>query len=436
VNLGSGPVTITPTTSIIDGVPAITLTQGMGLRIVSDGMNYQISDLRNPIVHGDPIWDTDPAVVKWIDDFMFGGAAGSASSLVTREVFGELGWDCVLGSSDTATKLNGTPPNMGVYQLNGAGLAANNGISLAWPGSGTSTAIQNIALPLLDYPGWEMNFVFKFTTNRLAGSASSFPIAHRSFYMGLCPPRGSGLYDPTASGARPPFFVGLRFDTSASGAGISDTTFHFETVANPDNTTVGRNNAQGTTFDTTITPSEDVWYRFSIKCTAAGAVVMTLAGNGVTTQSHTFSGISKLSCAGNVSTETFTLVRNNGLGEMSQTGNASATTSNFCWAAGSKVTITGAANGVFNSSWVLTPTGGGTIWTWPLAGASLTESNSGATITGYPGLVPFVNFWTDDGASGFTTMVFCWDYFSMIWNLGISNVGTIPDQTRSRYSGT
>jgi hypothetical protein len=39
-NLGAGTVTITPTTSTIDGASTITLTTNQGVQIVSDGVNY------------------------------------------------------------------------------------------------------------------------------------------------------------------------------------------------------------------------------------------------------------------------------------------------------------------------------------------------------------------------------------------------------------
>lgn len=43
VNIGAGTVTITPTTSTINGAASIALLTGRGCRIVSDGTNYQIS---------------------------------------------------------------------------------------------------------------------------------------------------------------------------------------------------------------------------------------------------------------------------------------------------------------------------------------------------------------------------------------------------------
>jgi hypothetical protein len=42
-NLGAGAVTITPTTSTIDGASTLVLTTGQSVRIVSDGTNYQLT---------------------------------------------------------------------------------------------------------------------------------------------------------------------------------------------------------------------------------------------------------------------------------------------------------------------------------------------------------------------------------------------------------
>lgn len=47
---GAGTVTITPTTSTINGASSLTVPSGRGLRIVSDGTNYQISD--KPLIAG------------------------------------------------------------------------------------------------------------------------------------------------------------------------------------------------------------------------------------------------------------------------------------------------------------------------------------------------------------------------------------------------
>lgn len=49
-NIGAGSVTITPTTSTINGAASLVIPQGRGCRITSDGANYQISN--KPLVAG------------------------------------------------------------------------------------------------------------------------------------------------------------------------------------------------------------------------------------------------------------------------------------------------------------------------------------------------------------------------------------------------
>jgi len=48
-NVGTATVTITPTTSTIDGASTLTLPAGYGVKVLSDGTNYQLAGSVNPI---------------------------------------------------------------------------------------------------------------------------------------------------------------------------------------------------------------------------------------------------------------------------------------------------------------------------------------------------------------------------------------------------
>ena len=68
VNLNAGPVTITPTTSTINGASSVVLQQGQGIRIVSDGTNYQLT--RTPAMRG-------PSASVNDEIALYSGTAGS-----------------------------------------------------------------------------------------------------------------------------------------------------------------------------------------------------------------------------------------------------------------------------------------------------------------------------------------------------------------------
>jgi hypothetical protein len=227
---------------------------------------------------------------------------------------------------------------------------------------------------------------------------------------------------------RPPFFYGLRFDTDTTAPAIGDSTFHFEVVANPVFGST-RNNTQGSTANTSIVPLEDVWYQFRMEMSAAGQIVMTLTGGGATFTS-TFNNVPTLS-SNSTNSQSITLVRNNGLGQISYAGQATAGTSNFVWGTGSIITISGEIskpfyNGTFT---ILYPQGNSTGAFFALAGASDLTPSSGVTITGYPVVMPYAG-WGNDTQATPTTMSLAIDFFSMVWNGGIAGIPQNPNNSR------
>ena len=83
----AGIVTITPSTSTIDGASTLVLNPGRAARIVSDGTNYQVSlsggkqtlPTRQVFTSGSGTYTT-PANVLWIEVALVGGGGGGAGS--------------------------------------------------------------------------------------------------------------------------------------------------------------------------------------------------------------------------------------------------------------------------------------------------------------------------------------------------------------------
>lgn len=84
-NKGAGAVTITPTTSTIDGSASIILNRGNDIVIVSDGTNYQVHSLQRATfsrlsVHTANGSFTVPAGTYWIKGKIWAGGGGSGGN--------------------------------------------------------------------------------------------------------------------------------------------------------------------------------------------------------------------------------------------------------------------------------------------------------------------------------------------------------------------
>jgi hypothetical protein len=431
-NNGSALLTVDPNGLNLDYTAnSIVLGPNQGIAIYSDGTNYFTNrGLGDGLIHGTTPSEIDPSYSFWRDDFLFGTAAQSA---VGASTFGELRWDSTLGSGATILRGQGTYPNVGI-EIISSGSTASTASAIFLPFAGDQGAHafnQAAALPLLDYPGWKMIWVFGWPSSRTTATASNFPLTKKQFYCGLstvCNYTSAEVWEPNNDvNARPPYFIGLRFDTDTTSPAISDSTFHFETVGNFNfgNT---RNNTQGTAVDTGITPTEYTYYRFEMLCTAAGQIQMTLTGAGSTFTS-TLSP-SKVSTTGGVGSFSLTLTRGNGLGELNQASNATSGNNNFTMAVGSRVALSGATNSFYDGTVTLlfSPSVTGT-YTFSLPGAPNTESSSPAVLTYYPGLVPYLGFGNDTQATPASVQLGV-DFFSLVLSQGLAGVGQTPNNSR------
>lgn len=367
--------------------------------------NVTIDGGGDGLIHGDSIWEIDPACIYYRDDF---------NHLDTTTLaIGDFGWATDISVSTIGYFQHATPHLGCVGLVNGSSAGCS---TIYWPVQGTNTP-WGAAMPLLDYPPWKMIFVFSFDqagnfTTSLPSNA--FSMTKKSFYMGCQMNLGS----PTNT--RPTVYFGLRYDTDTTSPSIGDTTFWFEGVANsPSNSRV---NTQGTTYNTGVTPANGNWYRFEMLCTVAGEVQFTLVDetNDVTV------------------TKTLTIPQFSQTLSDSQTsgtlGLFSVTASNYQYTPyGGKVTLSGMTHiAGLNGVQTLLVTSGPNI----LGSTSLsTVANGSETghVTGNFGCIPFVTFGNDTEASPVANVTMNWDFFSFAWNPGVGGGTATPNPLKSRY---
>jgi hypothetical protein len=382
------------------------------------------TDVDDGLIHGDAIWEIDPAYLLVRDDFNGGNT--------TTGTIGELGWSLFSSSGGVVLSVRGGGPlpAAGIFKIaNGATANGFNNVNLANSvGGGTSGG--DAFWPLFDYPvGWKAIFIFSFSTGDAGGIEGPF-FVQNSTYIGL-----ASTYKPeTANGwaVRPLIFYGLRFDTSTTAPAISDTTFKFEVVNNILNsTTVNiRNNTQGTVIDTGVVPAIGVEYRLEIEMIAAGVITMSL--NGSTPQTFNISTI----VAGGPGSSGGALI-SNGVGAL-EIGPTAAQNDQTIFVNGSKVVIASvpAPYAAINGSWTVLTTSNSGPFTkvTPVAGSVGFGGSSNATITGFPGVIPIFSFGNDNQSTPTANaMSLLFDFFSLAWNPGVGGGTGTPISTKPRY---
>jgi hypothetical protein len=402
----AGPVTGSPSRPTFRRIALSDLPPGLGGG--GDGLG-----------HGDAIFIVDSAVNMLRDEFIL---PSRASTNPTGTIVGDLGWftgNFAGGVGTVATSwasgsnsAGGRPPALGGSFV-ASGATANAGSTytlLSFTGSGGNLG----AWPLLDTAGWKAVWVFRLHRAALPTTTNAFTIAKKSVYVGL------GNSQSTFAGPRLPCFVGLRYDTDTTAPSIADATFKFEAVFNRQ-AAGARDNTQGTVVGTGVTPAENVEYRFEMLSTVPGTVQFTLTGGGVTFSS-TMTLVKPTMFA---ATQTFNVDVGNGLTGVS----ASFTTNNNWFGAGSQLTLS--ATGGTGSA-VGGPMYSFSIGKWFFTTAGVTGTLTGASVTGFPGLVPFFCSGNDTQATP-ATMVFVVDFFGFAWADSLASAPLGFDLTRARY---
>ncbi len=150
-NRGVGTLTITPTTSTLDGVASLAITTGQGVRLISDGANYFTARGMNSTAmrlgtvavttSGTSIDFTGiPTWVKKIS-VSLSGVSVSGTSII----------QLLLGTS-SGVEASGYVGTVGIIQDAGASIAANlaSGFSITPSGSATQSYYGTISLVLLN----------------------------------------------------------------------------------------------------------------------------------------------------------------------------------------------------------------------------------------------------------------------------------------------
>lgn len=408
----------------------LNLKAGNNIELTTDPFGAVIissTSAGDGLVHGDVIWEYDPAYIILRDDFIFGSGGGT-------NTIGELGWT-TSGTSGVADRLFGPIPNSGAVQLYSSATTANTGAVMLYNGGGNvNTNFANVALPLLDYPGWKVTWVFCIRRPyNIDPTSTAFNITKSSMYIGL------GLNWPNVFGTRPPVFIGCRYDTDTTAPSINDTTYVLEATFNSiAGTTSTRYNNQGTlggTFNTGITPLEGVWHRLEISCAASGQIAVSLDGTGTTfsvTQQIATLGSGLLVSAGN------------GAITFQGTPSAFSNTNGYPGVAPGVIATTSGIvhnppppnlsidNGTFTVAAV-----GANFQSWSTLGTGVGGTpTSSYTVTCYPALLPLAMYLNDSAgtapASGSRCLAV--DYFSLVWNKGgLATSNGTPDKTKSRY---
>jgi hypothetical protein len=412
----------------------LNLIAGTGVTLSADGQGGVTivgsgGSTGDGLIHGDAIWETDSAYIRLRDEFI------SATGNVTGNGIGELGWQ--LSGNTGAFQISEN--HMGLHPLhlgeftwtnsttnNSTATQGIGNISLAVTGFGSGSDTEITAWPVLAFPSWKATFVWRFHRPGEIPANNAPNFGKKSIYIGL----GNDVLPPQLGWTRPSIFIGARYDTDPTAPAISDSTIKLEAVQNslPTGNTITRNNTQGTTFDTGITPVEDVYYRLDILCTAAGTVQMAI--NSATL--HSFTLPKFVVTAGSASTA----VRANNGEALLQFGTTGGNQVSHPFGPGTPVTVAGTGtilDGTFNTNQTFIGTQANDRISYLFGSTVALATPTGYTVTGYAGLLPIVMFGNDSQAAPATDNRVCVDYFSFVWNPGVGGGTGTADPTKSRY---
>lgn len=373
------------------------------------------------------VWEYDPTYVIERDDFLSINSSTTGDGGILSASFSSGAMWSFISSTFASDQPYWTPggpiPNVGLLALPNNGTSGQANFLLRGP-------FTPHGMPLLDFPGWKLSWVFQISRVRDFPNGGSptpaFSWAKVSMYVGL---GNWGVNNTAATFAntttpRPPFFLGLRYDTDTTAPSIGDTQFVFEYVNQTLATSYSRSNTQGTTASTGITVTEGNWYRFEMSCAAAGQVQMTLT-DGTTSFTSTLS-VAKITTTtnpGSVSVSNGTVFVSYG-STLLPVGVGSSLAVSYS-GGGSSVSGTFSQFDVAPNATTLRFMGTGT------GGVPTTSSASF-----YPAYAPIFVFGNDSQAAptGWSKGVNI-DYYAFVWNMNLGpNAPGTPNSLKSRYT--
>lgn len=392
------------------------------------------TDVDDGLVHGDAIWETDPAYIYLRDEFLSGNNAPGVTTPISS-----LGWMLSGNTGNFQASFYTTgigPLHIGEFSWTNSGTnnsTSNQGIgNISLPlGTQTQPNLVTSTWALLGTPGWRATFIWRFHRSTDGGQFSTGPnFLQKSVYIGFA----NNIAVPSGGWSRPPIFIGARFDTDATAPAISDATIKLEAVQNalPTGSTIARNNTQGTVVDTGVTPTEDTYYRLDMMCLTAGVVTMSL--NGSAPSSFTIPQVTVN--AGDAGTDSVS--SKNGQASL-VFGTTGGNAVNHPFGAGVSILVSGftagnnALNGTFTTSQTFISINSNDRLDYALAGTIANNGPGGWSVKGYASLLPIFMYGNDSQAAPVTDTRICIDYFSFVWNPGVGAGTGTPDPTKSRY---
>lgn len=179
-----------------------------GTGVTTSGKDVIFTATGDGLTHGTTPWETDPSYYAVRDDFI--------TNFSTAAPYGNLPWTLVVSSAGTLLNGGSLPPNMGNYVLSANSNAANAGAVLlpeCFVGPTTLIGVNPQPLPLFDYPGWTMTWIFKLDKANQASSVTNpYDITKFATYVGMAG-AGTNNNQITFNSMRPTIFAGVRYDT-------------------------------------------------------------------------------------------------------------------------------------------------------------------------------------------------------------------------------
>lgn len=247
---------------------------------------------------------------------------------------------------------------------------------------GGSAQFMSSFMPLLDVAPWTLTYIFKFDSWPFFASGVDFTANNACFYLGLT---GDVNF---SSQTRPRVGAWLRLDTDTTAPSIGDTTFVLEIVNNAQTAnSFTRNNTQGTTLNTGVTPVPGVWHTLTISSTTAGTISLSLDGGTALTAAFPQTSLA-LGANGN----SFTASGSKKNWELSWIVGATAPVGSL--ANGSSFAISGVTTPGYttlNGTWTCSMASNAAhIWWYGSSDLASSSLNNNITVNFNPALMPFM----------------------------------------------
>jgi hypothetical protein len=219
---GIAPATSTSVAPVVSQSSTVTAASTV---VTGDGLD-----------HGTTPWETDPSTFLMLEDFITINAYEALQTVSIIGPYGQYGWMFFSNAPSEGSLLT-------IRLDNAGGFSGGFGGSISWENNGIQGEASTLtlpatyinssppftygyhpgAIPLLENPGWKATWVWKVDGSQ--GQNNGFSTAKKAFYVGMAGPTlPTTAYNSTLGNfyqARPPIFLGLRYDTSIGPGAIA-----------------------------------------------------------------------------------------------------------------------------------------------------------------------------------------------------------------------